>query len=167
MVMVAPVIPAITDAEMEDILAAARDAGALAASYVMLRLPWEVKDLFQQWLETHHPLKANHVMSLMRQMHGGEALRTPAPVVTDPEGYNQETAPESPAATPGPYRRNEYYSAEWGRRQRGSGVYAALIERRFDLACQRLGLNQWERLRLDTSQFRPPLQQGPQLGLEF
>ena len=167
MVMVAPVIPAVTDAEMEDILAAAREAGALAAGYVLLRLPWEVKDLFQQWLEAHAPLKARHVMSLMRQLHGGDALRTAAPEVTDPEGHNQESMPEAPSAAPGPYRRNEYYTAEWGRRQRGSGPYAALIAQRFGLACRRLGLDQWDRLELDTSRFRPPPAPGDQLGLGF
>jgi DNA repair photolyase len=167
MVMVAPVIPAVTDAELERILEAARDAGALAAGYVMLRLPWEVKDLFRQWLEAHAPLKANHVMSLMRQMHGGEPQRTVVPGVTDPDGYNQEALPEAAAPQPGPYRRNEYYSAQWGRRQRGSGPYADLIAKRFDLACRRLGLDHWERLRLDTSQFRVPAAPDAQRRLDF
>lgn len=167
MVMVAPVIPAVTDSEMEAILEAARDAGALAAGYVMLRLPWEVKDLFREWLEAHQPLKANHVMSLLRQMQGGEAQHTPREVVTDPEGYDQQTEPEAAATPPSPYRRNEYYSSAWGRRQRGSGPYAALIEKRFELACKRFGLNQWERLRLDTTQFRVPAAAGDQFGLEF
>lgn len=71
MVMTAPVIPFITDGEIEAILEAARDAGACAAGYVMLRLPYEVKDLFRQWLDAHYPLKAAHVMSLVRQMRGG------------------------------------------------------------------------------------------------
>ena len=165
MVMVAPVIPAVTDAEMEDILEAARDAGALAAAYVMLRLPWEVKDLFAQWLQAHAPLKANHVMSLMRQLHGGAPQRTTAPAVTDPEGYNQEALPEPAPRRPDAYRRNEHYSARWGLRQRGQGPYADLIEQRFELACRRLGLDQWQRLRLDTSRFRVPPAAGDQLGL--
>ncbi|MEW6167856.1 MAG: PA0069 family radical SAM protein [Pseudomonadota bacterium] len=71
MVMFAPVIPAINDAELERVLEAARDAGARQASYTLLRLPYEVKDLFQDWLQTHAPLKAAHVMSLIRQMRGG------------------------------------------------------------------------------------------------
>lgn len=70
-VLVAPVIPFITDAELERILEASREAGARAAGYVLLRLPWEVKDLFIEWLEAHFPLKAAHVMSLVRQMRGG------------------------------------------------------------------------------------------------
>jgi DNA repair photolyase len=90
MVMVAHVIQAITDHEIEAILEAARGAGAVAAGYVMLRLPWEVQDLFRQWLEAHHPLKARHVMSLLRQMHGGEPERAPAPsAAADPEDCSQ------------------------------------------------------------------------------
>jgi DNA repair photolyase len=71
-VMVAPVIPAITDHEMEDILAAAAAAGATAAGYVLLRLPHEVKLLFREWLAEHHPDRAKHVMSLMNQARGGK-----------------------------------------------------------------------------------------------
>lgn len=72
-VLVAPVIPAINDDQMEGVLAAASKAGALSASYVLLRLPREVKTLFEEWLARFHPLKAAHVMSLMRQMYGGRA----------------------------------------------------------------------------------------------
>jgi DNA repair photolyase len=71
-VLVAPVIPAVTDHEMEDILAAARDAGAGSAGYVLLRLPHEVKILFREWLQEHHPDRAKHVMSLINQMRGGK-----------------------------------------------------------------------------------------------
>ncbi|MCH7942772.1 MAG: PA0069 family radical SAM protein [Proteobacteria bacterium] len=70
-VMVAPIIPAINDAEIEDILAAVARAGAASASYVLLRLPLEVADLFREWLRVHAPLKADHVMSLVRGMRGG------------------------------------------------------------------------------------------------
>ena len=70
-VMVAPVIPAITDHEMEDILEASRDAGARRAGYIVLRLPYEVNDLFQDWLKQHFPDRAAHVMSLIRDMRGG------------------------------------------------------------------------------------------------
>jgi DNA repair photolyase len=71
-VLVAPVIPALTDHEMEAILAGAADAGARWAGYVLLRLPHEVKDLFREWLEAHYPDRAAHVMSLVRQMRGGK-----------------------------------------------------------------------------------------------
>ncbi len=70
-VMVAPVIPALTDHELEAILEAAAGAGARWAGYVLLRLPHEVKDLFQEWLAVHYPDRAEHVMSLVRQMRGG------------------------------------------------------------------------------------------------
>ena len=71
-VMVAPVIPAITDHEMESILSAAAEAGASSASYVLLRLPHEVKTLFREWLADRYPDRAQHVMSLIRQARGGK-----------------------------------------------------------------------------------------------
>jgi DNA repair photolyase len=71
-VLVAPVIPAITDHEMESILAAAKEAGAGSASYVLLRLPHEVKVLFREWLQDHYPDRAKHVMSLINQARGGK-----------------------------------------------------------------------------------------------
>lgn len=70
-VMVAPLIPALTDHEMESILGAARDAGASAAGYILLRLPHEVKPLFRAWLQARYPQRMTHVYSLMRQLHGG------------------------------------------------------------------------------------------------
>ncbi len=71
-VLLAPVIPAITDHEMEDILAAAKEAGAGSAGYVLLRLPYEVKNLFREWLAAHYPDRAQHVMSLINQSRGGK-----------------------------------------------------------------------------------------------
>lgn len=71
-VMVAPVIPSLTDHDMEKILFSARDAGALNAAYVLLRLPLEVADLFREWLNAHYPLKQAHVMNLVKQMRGGK-----------------------------------------------------------------------------------------------
>ena len=70
-VLVAPIIPAINDAEIEHILEAVADAGATHASYIFLRLPHEVKTLFVEWLTTHFPDRAEHVMSLVRQASGG------------------------------------------------------------------------------------------------
>jgi DNA repair photolyase len=70
-VLVAPVIPFLTDHQIEPVLEAAHDAGARSAGYVLMRLPWEVKDLFRDWLHTHYPLKAEHVMSRVHQMRGG------------------------------------------------------------------------------------------------
>jgi DNA repair photolyase len=71
-VLVAPVIPAITDHEIEDILGAARSAGATRAGYVLLRLPHELKMLFRDWLAEHYPDRAKHVMSLINQARGGK-----------------------------------------------------------------------------------------------
>ncbi len=72
-VLVAPIIPAINEQEIESILKACREVGATRAGYVLIRLPNEVKPLFEEWLETHLPQRAAHVMSLIRQCHGGEA----------------------------------------------------------------------------------------------
>jgi DNA repair photolyase len=72
-VMAAPVIPFLTDHELERILEAAGAAGARSAAYVLLRLPGEVKDLFVEWLERHAPGKARHVMSVLAQSRHGKA----------------------------------------------------------------------------------------------
>ena len=127
--MVAPIIPAINDSEIEDILAAVAEAGASSAMYLLLRLPLEVKDLFREWLALHAPLKAGHVMSLVRAMRGGRD-----------------------------------YDAQWHKRMTGTGAYAELIARRFELAAGRLGLakRDWS---LDTSRFNPPPRKGDQLAL--
>ncbi len=127
-VLVAPLIPALNDNELEAILEAVRAAGARSADYVMLRLPHEVKQLFKEWLAVHEPLKAEHVMSLVRQIRGG--------------------------------RENE---TEFGRRMRGGGIFAQLINKRFHLAARRLGLGE-RGLDLDCRQFRPP-SRGGQLPL--
>jgi len=71
-VLVAPVIPMVTDHMLEEILEQAREAGAGSAGYVLMRLPHELKQLFREWLELHFPERAAHVMSLMQQMHGGK-----------------------------------------------------------------------------------------------
>ena len=128
-VMFAPVIPALNDSHLEAVLEAAASAGARYAGYVMLRLPHEIKDLFREWLERHAPLRAAHVMSLIRQIRDG--------------------------------RDND---AQFGSRMRGTGEFAALIERRFRRACDRLGLNKSSH-DLDTSRFRPPPATGDQFSL--
>lgn len=71
-VIVAPVIPSINDKELEAILKASKDAGASSATYILLRLPHEVKDLFSEWLEIHYPQRAKHVLSLISQCRGGK-----------------------------------------------------------------------------------------------
>jgi DNA repair photolyase len=129
-VIVAPVIPFLTDDQIEPVLEAAYEAGARSTGYLLMRLPWEVKDLFRHWLETHYPLKAKHVMSRVHQMRGGRD--------NDPA---------------------------FGSRMRGSGEFADLLRRRFDIACERLGFNNGRRNRsLDTTRFRKPQLNG-QLAL--
>jgi DNA repair photolyase len=128
-VMVAPIIPAINDAEIERILDAAAAAGALGAGYVTLKMPFEIKDLFREWLREHFPDKEKHVISLVRDLHGGKD-----------------------------------YDSTWGQRQTGSGPYAWSIGRRFELACERLGLNK-KRSKLTTAHFHPPAANRKQLDL--
>ncbi len=74
-IMLAPVIPFINDHEIETVVARSAKAGAEFAGYVMLRLPFEVKDLFEEWLAEHYPLKAEHVMSRVREMRGGKSYQ--------------------------------------------------------------------------------------------
>ncbi len=74
-VMVAPIVPAINDSEIERILAAASGAGAASAGYVLLRLPLEIKELFREWLATEFPDRAGKVINLMQSMHGGRDYR--------------------------------------------------------------------------------------------
>lgn len=128
-VMIAPVVPAITDHETETILSRAFAAGAREAGYILLRLPMEVADIFEQWLTVHFPNKVNHVMGLVRGARGGKN-----------------------------------YDARFGMRMTGSGPYAWMIGRRFELAAARLGYNV-ERLKLRTDLFQAPARKGEQLSL--
>jgi DNA repair photolyase len=131
-VMVAPVIPAITDHEMEAILNAAHTAGASSASYVILRLPYEIKTLFRDWLSAHYPDRAQHVMSLINQLSGGKD-----------------------------------YDSRFGVRMRGTGPYAELLRRRFEIATRKLGfLSSSESHRLTSALFRPP-NPSAQMSLEL
>jgi DNA repair photolyase len=70
-VLVAPIIPAINDHEIEAILQASRDAGAREAGYVLLRLPHELKEIVRDWLQEHYPDKLRHVLSVLREARGG------------------------------------------------------------------------------------------------
>ncbi|MES2068820.1 MAG: PA0069 family radical SAM protein [Pseudomonadota bacterium] len=71
-VSIAPVIPFVTEPELERVLAAVAEAGAINASYIVLRLPWEVSPLFQQWLQAHFPERAQRVMNRVRDMRNGK-----------------------------------------------------------------------------------------------
>ena len=123
-VLAAPVIPQLNDRDLEAILEVAAASGARYAGWIMLRLPLEVAPLFRDWLDAHFPLRAEHVMSVLRQLRGGRD-----------------------------------YDARFGQRMRGTGPFAELIEKRFALACRRLGLNR-DRAPLDTSRFCPPVPAG-------
>lgn len=120
-VMAAPMIPMINDTELEKILSAAQNAGALYASYTLVRLPYEVKDLFKEWLTTHFPERAEHVMSIIQQM-----------------------------------RKGKEYDSTFGNRMRGEGLFADLLENRFQIACKRLGLNSKPSLDFDIQHFKRP-----------
>ncbi len=71
-VLVAPIIPALNDHEIENILETVHAAGALSAGYSLIRLPLEIKDLFIEWLETHYPLRSEHVLNRLRDLHNGK-----------------------------------------------------------------------------------------------
>jgi DNA repair photolyase len=71
-VMLSPIVPGLTDHEVEGIISAARDAGAVAASLIPIRLPREVSGLWREWLAEHYPDRLGRVMSKVRDMHGGQ-----------------------------------------------------------------------------------------------
>lgn len=75
-VMASPIVPGLTDHELEPILEAGRDAGAVAASYILLRLPGEVAPLFQDWLDEHYPDRAERVMNRVREMRDGKDYKS-------------------------------------------------------------------------------------------
>jgi DNA repair photolyase len=128
-VFFAPVIPALNDHEMEDILKEAREAGAVEARYGLLRLPLEVKDLFREWLVTHAPDRARHVLALIQAMRGGRD-----------------------------------YDPRFGQRFTGTGPYAEMIARRFEIATGRLGFSR-KGVRLRSDLFRGAKAEAAQLDL--
>ena len=78
-VSIAPVIPFVTEPDMERVLEACAEAGATSASYIVLRLPWEVAPLFKDWLAAHFPDRADRVMSRVRDMRGGKDYDSSSP----------------------------------------------------------------------------------------
>src|ERR1700735_2379679 len=127
--LVAPVIPALNDAEIERILDAVAATGVRHAGYVLLRLPLEVRDIFREWLMANFPDRHRHVFKLIRDMRGGKD-----------------------------------YDATFGQRMTGSGPIAWMIGRRFEAACEKLGLNAG-RSKLTTEHFAPPQRAAKQLSL--
>ena len=75
-VLVAPIIPVLTDHELEKILEESKAHGVRGANFVMLRLPYELKNLFTAWLEKYYPLKAKHILNRLKEMHGGELYKS-------------------------------------------------------------------------------------------
>jgi len=128
-VQVAPVVPGLTDPELEAIVEAAAEAGASSVGMALLRLPLEVASLFEGWLEEHYPLQAGRVLGLVRGTRAG-AL----------------------------------YDSRYGARLRGTGPWAEALQRRFELARRRLGL-EVERPPLATGHFRLPPGDDRQLTL--
>ena len=130
-VMAAPIIPAINDEELETILTRAYSAGAREASYVVLRLPGELRDMFREWLQVHYPDRLKRAVSLMQSMREGKD-----------------------------------YEAQWGRRMAGSGPYAWMIGRRFEMAARRLGYRQTSR-GLRTDLFQKPTPRTSDAGAQL
>jgi len=128
-VMVAPIIPGITDHEIETILTRAHALGAGEAGYILLRLPLEVQDIFSQWLLENFPDKYRKVLSLVRSTREGKA-----------------------------------YDSAWGKRMTGTGPYAWMIGRRFELALEKIGFGK-QKHKLRTDLFVRPLGGGVQLSL--
>lgn len=75
-VLIAPMIPALNDRELEKLLEVAAGAGAKSAGYVLLRLPLEIKELFGEWLEAHFPGRAKHILALVRSMRDGKLYQS-------------------------------------------------------------------------------------------
>jgi len=128
-VLSSPMIPALNDSELENILEAAAEAGAVAAGYILLRLPREVAELFSGWLEHHYPDRKDHVLDLLRSTRGGALNRS-----------------------------------DFGERMGGTGAYAELLHRRFQLATRRLSLDR-PTAKMTFEHFKPARSRGGQLTL--
>jgi DNA repair photolyase len=122
-VLAAPMIPGLNDAELERILSESCKAGASRAGYVLLRLPLEIRQLFEEWAQAHFPDRAARILALVRETRGGKA-----------------------------------YDSRFGIRQTGTGAYADMLARRFQMAAARFGLSGTNARSqpLDCSQFAPP-----------
>ncbi len=125
-VLVAPVIPGLTDHEMPAILDAAAAAGARRAGYVLLRLPFAVKDVLTRWLDDHEPGRKARILGRLRTL-----------------------------------RQGRLYTADWGKRMKGDGIFAEQLGKLFDVSARRAGLTQ-DSFGLSTANFRRP---GEQLTL--
>jgi DNA repair photolyase len=125
-VSVGPQIPFLND-DMEQVLEAAAAAGASSAFFTVLRLPWELNPLFQEWLALHYPQRAARVLARVRDLH-------------------QISAEDRITG--------KSYNSKFATRMRGDGIWAELLAQRFRKTCARLGLNKL-RHELDLRQFDP------------
>ncbi|WP_237132879.1 PA0069 family radical SAM protein [Pseudohongiella sp. O18] len=114
-VNVAPVIPFVTDQDLERIIQAAADAGASSAGYIILRLPWELNELFQQWLQAHLPDRAERVMNRIRDMRGGKEYDATFGSRMRGEGLWAELIAKRYAAIIAKTRLSERRTADFGR----------------------------------------------------
>jgi DNA repair photolyase len=130
-VLVSPIIPGLTDHELEEILKAAAGAGVTSAGWLLVRLPLEVKTLFEEWLRRNFPTRAERVLGRIRAMRDGQ--------LNDPR---------------------------FGSRMRGSGPFAELLRRRFEIACRRLGVATTS-APLTTALFRVPGAPKPLFALDY
>jgi DNA repair photolyase len=131
-VSVGPQIPFLND-DMEQVLEAAAAAGATSAFFTVLRLPWELNPLFQEWLALHYPERAARVMARVRDMHQVSAVDR---------------------------QSGKSYNSNFATRMKGEGIWADLLAQRFRKTCARLGLNKLHNTRdttLDVSLFNPKL----------
>ena len=142
-VSVAPIAPFLNEPELEQILKAAREAGAHHAQYMVLRLPWELKELFQDWLARHYPDRAERVLNRLHEMRAA----------SEPDAAH----PRAEART---RRLND---PRFHSRMKGQGKWAELIRLRYEVTVRKLGYERG-RIALRTDLFTPPSPDG-QLGL--
>ncbi|MEM8782975.1 MAG: PA0069 family radical SAM protein [Planctomycetota bacterium] len=166
-VNVAPVIPGLTDHELPTILEAVAEAGAKRVAWVLLRLPYQVKDLFLDWLQRNvHPDRARKVESLIRQARGGklyDAGKSRRGRKRIDDQTSRMIAVRETSETLGTASRRDADFSDGHDRRRGAGEHAWQIRRVFDVYCRRYGLNRDVRP-LSRAHFRRPGLNG-QLGL--
>lgn len=144
-VAVAPVVPFLNEPELERVLEQAAQAGASSAFYTILRLPWELREVFVDWLQSVYPDRAARIMNRLGDMRAG-----------DGRAGGNGTGGKSAGGKSGERRLND---PRFFHRMTGQGGWAELVRLRFELATRKLGLNR-ERGSLRTDLFEPPARPG-------
>ena len=144
-VAVAPVVPFLNEPELERVLEQAAQAGASSAFYTILRLPWELREVFVDWLQSVYPDRAARIMNRLGDMRAG-----------DGRAGGNGTGGKSVGGKSGERRLND---PRFFHRMTGQGGWAELVRLRFELATRKLGLNR-ERGSLRTDLFEPPARPG-------